>query len=71
MSDFNERLLKEIAHLRYLDSIGVKSERTVHCLEMLRFIRNTELGLTFEKGKTEEDNYIETSYIESEYYKSI
>lgn len=71
MIDYNERLLKEIAHLRYLESIGAKSERTTHCLEMLRFIRNTELSLNFEEGKAEEDFYINISYNESEYGKVI
>lgn len=70
MIDYNKRLLKEIAHLRYLESIGAKSERTTHCLEMLRFIRNTELSLTFEKGKIEEDVYINASFDENQYGKS-
>jgi hypothetical protein len=69
MSDWNERLLKEIAHLRYLQSIGIENPRVTHCIEMLRFVRNDELGLTFEQGKLEEDEYIETTYNESNYGK--
>lgn len=69
MPNFNERLLKEIAHLRYLRSIGVHSHRITHCLEMLRFIRNSELGLTGGQGIKEEDEYIEKTYNESDYGK--
>lgn len=60
MPDFNERLLKEIAQLRHLQSIeGIETARIGHCLEMLRFIRNTELGLNFKQGLAEEDEWIE------------
>ncbi|MEI2465028.1 hypothetical protein [Niallia taxi] len=59
MIDFNERLLKEIAHLRYLkEELGVVNERTVHCLELLRFIRNDELGITFNEGLEMENKWI-------------
>jgi len=59
MPDLNNRLLKEIANLRYLKSIeGIELTRIVNCLEILRFIRNNELGLTFEEGKKQEDEWI-------------
>lgn len=58
MPDFNERLLKEIAHLRKLQEIGVKSERLAHCLELLRYIRNSELNQSFEEGFDQENKWI-------------
>lgn len=59
MPDFNVRLLNEIAHLLYLKQIeGIELTRITHCLEMLRFVRNTELGLNFEQGQKEEDEWI-------------
>lgn len=59
MPDFNERLLKEIAHLRHLASIeGILMDRITPSLEILRFVRNTELGLNFEDGLKQEDEWI-------------
>jgi len=58
VKDFNNRLLKEIAHLRSLQKLKIKSERITHCLELLRFIRNSELNLTFEEGVKQEDDWI-------------
>lgn len=55
MVDFNERLLKEIAHLRYLNGIGIKNTSS---LELLRFIRNDELGIEFEEGLKQENEWI-------------
>lgn len=70
MADFNKRLLKEIAHLRFLQAIeGINPTRIENCLEMLRFVRNDELGLSFKEGKLEEDAYIENFYNESDYAK--
>lgn len=54
----NERLLMEIANLRHSQSIGVVSERISHCLEILRYIRNTELKIGFEEGLKQEDEWI-------------
>lgn len=62
MPDFNERLLKEIAHLRFLQGIeNIELTRIVHCLEMLRFVRNSELGLTFDEGLIQEDEWIKNN----------
>ncbi|MED3792373.1 hypothetical protein P4571_07950 [Niallia alba] len=58
MVDFNERLLKEIAHLRYLkEKLGIVNERTVHFLELFRFIRNDELGIAFDEGLERENEW--------------
>ena len=59
LPDFNQRLLKEIVHLRHLQQIeGVELTRIINCLEILRCIRNSELGLTFDEGKRQEDEWI-------------
>ncbi|MEK4247127.1 hypothetical protein MKZ20_17660 [Psychrobacillus sp. FSL K6-2684] len=62
MPDFNERLLKEIAYLRFLQGIeGIKLTRIMHCLEMLRYVRNSELGITFDEGLIQEDEWIKNN----------
>lgn len=58
MLDFNNRLLNEIVHLRKLESIVGTTQRISIALEMLRFVRNTELGLNFEEGLEQEDKRI-------------
>ncbi|WZY36104.1 hypothetical protein NSR02_07090 [Bacillus sp. FSL W8-1122] len=58
MADFNERLLKEIARLRTLQGIGIKTERVSMSLELLRFIRNSELSISFDKGLEQENEWI-------------
>ena len=58
MSGFNQRLLKEIAQLRNLEDMGIKSARTTYGLEMLRYVRNSELGITFEEGILQENTWI-------------
>lgn len=54
----NERLLIEIAQLRHLQDIGVSSVRITHCLEILRYIRNTELSINSEEGLNQENRWI-------------
>lgn len=54
----NERLLIEIAYLRRLRTVIFESERITHCLEILRYIRNTELGISFEEGLKQEDEWM-------------
>lgn len=61
MPDFNERLLIEIGHLRSMQENEIESDRITHCLEMLRFIRNTELHLTFAQGWEQENEWIENN----------
>lgn len=57
-ANIDNRLLKEIAHLRELQEIDVESERVTHCLELLRFIRNSELGIGFDQGVEQENRWI-------------
>lgn len=58
--DFNNRILKEIAHLRHLqEDLGITNERTVHCLEILRFIRNDGLNITQEEGLIQVNEWIQ------------
>lgn len=58
MSNFNERLLKEIANHRKLLEMGIKSECAYRCLELLRFIRNSELSLSYDEGLEQENEWI-------------
>lgn len=64
MIDFNNRILEEISHLRHLQSKGIINDRITHCLEILRYIRNSELDITFEQGFEEENRWITKTYIE-------
>lgn len=54
-SKIDNRILKEINHFKKLQRLGVKSERITHCLEMLRYIRNSELDLKSEEGVEQEN----------------
>lgn len=56
--DFNERLLMEIGNLRSIEKIVGLTQRISISLEILRFVRNSELGLNFEEGIKLEDEWI-------------
>lgn len=54
----NERILIEIANLRHLRNVGIDTDRVSYCLEILRYIRNSELNIGYEEGVEEEDRWI-------------
>jgi hypothetical protein len=60
-STFNNRILKEIANLRKLQEMDIKSDRISPCLEILRYIRNTELNQGFDEGLVQENEWIENN----------
>ena len=58
---FNEKLLTEIAHLRKLQSMDIHSERITHCLEMLRYVRNSVLEQEVADGLLQENEWMQTN----------
>ena len=52
---FHENILNEIVKLRKTADIVGMTPRISYQLEILRYVRNNTLGLTFEQGVIEED----------------
>lgn len=54
----HDTIMEEITRLRRKTKIDGIASHVYHQLEMLRYVRNTARGLTFEEGVKEEDAWI-------------
>jgi hypothetical protein len=55
MENFNQRMLNEIINLRKTAEIVGMNQRISNQLEILRYVRNNALGLSFDEGFREEN----------------
>lgn len=55
--NFNRRILKEIIDLRKTAEIVGMNQRISNQLEILRYVRNDELGISFDEGFYEENEW--------------
>lgn len=55
--NFNKRILNEIINLRKTAEIVGVNQRISNQLEILRYVRNNELGLSFDEGFQEENQW--------------
>lgn len=58
MNNFNENLLGQVVHLRRLSEVVGVTNRIENQLEALRYVRNNTLGIDFEEGLIQENEWM-------------